>query len=296
MNRRSVVLGISANSLAPSIFSLLGRAEAAQVPETVSFPSLDGHTKLVGYLFAPAARRPGPAPAVVLLHGRAGPYSILAAGHYSAATLSKRHVMWASFWAERGCFALVVDSFGPRGLAAGFAAGTHADRPPEIDEVTVRPLDAYGALKYLASRRRDIDPGRIGLQGWSNGGSATLATMATSTLQSVGIAASAGFRAGLAFYPGCGLEDQFRDGYAAYAPVQVLIGTADEEVSLASCELIVKGSQRSGNAVVAMTVYPQATHDFDDPGQKRQSVAANAAAVADSMPKAAAFMGQYLRL
>jgi dienelactone hydrolase len=295
MNRRIVVAGIAANVLALPVASIFGYAQAAPGPEAVSFPSLDGHTKLVGYLFPPTARRPGPAPAVVLLHGRAGPYSILADGHYNAATLSKRHVMWASFWAGRGCFALVVDSFGPRGLAAGFAAGTHTDRPPEINEVTVRPLDAYGALNYLASRRRDVDPGRVGLQGWSNGGSATLATMATSTLQSIGIAASAGFRAGLAFYPGCGLEDRFRDGYAAYAPVQVLIGTADEEVSLASCELLAKESQRSGNPI-AMTVYPKATHDFDDPGQKRQSVAANVAAVADSMPKAAAFMGQHLRL
>ena len=295
MNRRSVVVGVAASALALPVASRLGEAAAAQVPETVAFPSLDGHTKLVGYLFAPVPRRPAPAAAVVLLHGRAGPYSILAEGHYSAATLSKRHVMWASFWAERGCFALVVDSFGPRGLAAGFAAGTHAERPPEIDEVTVRPLDAYGALKYLAARRRDIDPGRIGLQGWSNGGSATLATMATSTLQSVGFSAATGFRAALAFYPGCGLEDRFRDSYAAYAPVQLLIGTADEEISLASCELLVKVSQRSGNAI-AMTAYPNATHDFDDPGEKRRSVAANAAAVADSMPKAAAFMGQYLKL
>jgi dienelactone hydrolase len=295
MNRRSVVVGVAASALALPVASGLGEAAVAQVPETVSFPSLDGHTKLVGYLFAPVPRRPAPTAAVVLLHGRAGPYSILAQGHYSATTLSKRHVMWASFWAERGSFALVVDSFGPRGLAAGFAAGTHAERPHEIDEVTVRPLDAYGALKYLAARRRDIDPGRIGLQGWSNGGSATLATMAASTLQSVGLAASAGFRAGLAFYPGCGLEDRFRDGYAAYAPVQVLIGTSDEEVSLESCQLLVKQSQRSGNAI-AMTVYPRATHDFDDPGEKRQSVAANAAAVADAMPKAAAFLGQYLHL
>jgi dienelactone hydrolase len=294
MHRRSVVVGIAVNALALPAGSMSGRAAAPQVPETVAFPSLDGHTKLVGYLFAPVPRRPGPAPAVVLLHGRGGPYSILAEGRYSAATLSKRHVMWASFWAERGCYALVVDSFGPRGLAAGFAAGTHAERPPEIDEVTVRPLDAYGALKYLTGRKRDIDPGRIGLQGWSNGGSAALATMATSTLQSVGLAAGAGFRAALAFYPGCGLEDKFRSGYAAYAPVQVLIGTSDEEVSLESCELLVKGSGRSGNAI-AMTVYPKATHDFDDPGEKRQSVAANAAAVADAMPKAAAFMGQYLR-
>ncbi len=296
MNRRFVVAGIAAQALPLPAVCGFGSAQAAALPETVTFPSLDGgHTKLVGYLFAPVQRRPGPAPAVVLLHGRAGPYSILADGRYDATTLTKRHVMWASFWAGRGCYALVVDSFGPRGLAAGFAAGTHGERPPEIDEVTVRPLDAYGALKYLASRRRDIDPGRIGLQGWSNGGSATLASMATSTLQSVGLTAGAGFRAGLAFYPGCGLEDRFRDGYAAYAPVQVLIGTADEEVSLPSCELLATASRRSGTPI-AMTVYPNATHDFDDPGQKRQSVAANVAAGADSMPKAAVFMGRYLRL
>jgi hypothetical protein len=43
--------------------------------------------------------------------------------------------------------------------------------------VLVRPLDAYGALAYLRTRA-DIDATRIGLMGWSNGGSATLASMA----------------------------------------------------------------------------------------------------------------------
>jgi dienelactone hydrolase len=296
MNRRFVVAGLSANVLTLPLVSIPGRAETIAVPETVFFPSLDdGQTKLVAYLFAPVQRRSAPAPAMVLLHGRGGPYSSLAEGHYDATTLSKRHIMWAAFWADRGCYALLVDSFGSRGFAAGFAAGTHPDRPAEINEVTVRPLDAYGALKYLSGRRRDIDPGRIGLQGWSNGASATLATMATPTLQAVGLQPNAGFRAALAFYPGCGLDDRFHDGYAAYSPVQVLIGTSDEEVSLQSCKLLVKESQRSPNAI-AITIYPEATHDFDDPGAKRQSVAANAAAVADAMPRAAAFMGQYLHL
>jgi dienelactone hydrolase len=295
MNRRSLLLGISGGGLALSASAMFGRAQAMGLAQTVFFPSRDGRTKLVGYLFAPERRMPGPAPAVVLLHGRGGPYSSLAQGHYNAATLSKRHTMWAGFWAARGCFALVVDSFGPRGLAAGFAAGTHDERPAQIDEVTVRPLDAYGALQYLADRKADIDPHRIGLQGWSNGGSATLAAMATGTLRSVGLAASGGFRAAVAFYPGCGLEDRFRDGYAAYAPVRVLIGTADEEVSPEACELLVEDSRRSGNDV-AITVYPNATHDFDDPGRKRQSVPANVAAFNDSMTKSAAFMGQYLRI
>jgi len=286
------VLGIAAGGVAATMRA--GRGQSADLPATVRFPSRDGRTGLVGYLFRPAARRPGRAPAMVLLHGRGGPYSILAHGRYDASTLTKRHVFWARFWAERGCHSLIVDSFGPRGYPAGFAAGTHAQRPAELDEVTVRPLDAYGGLQFLASQG-EIDAARIGLQGWSNGASTALAAMATRTLQSVGLAPDAGFRAGLAFYPGCGLNDRFRDGYTAYAPVQILIGTADEEVSPQRCAALVRDNRRPDNPL-AITTYEQATHDFDDPGKKRQDVAANVAALADATSKAAAFMGQWLKL
>ena len=40
----------------------------------------------------------------------------------------------------------------------------------------MRPLDAYGALAYLRTRA-DVVADRIGLHGWSNGASATLAAM-----------------------------------------------------------------------------------------------------------------------
>jgi carboxymethylenebutenolidase len=43
-------------------------------------------------------------------------------------------------------------------------------------------------------------------------------------------------------------------------------------------------------------MYPNATHDFDDPGRRRQSVAANVAAATDAMGQAGAFLGRYLRL
>src|SRR6516164_11178 len=78
-------------------------------PRTVHFESLDHKTKLVGYVWDPSS--PGPHPAVVLLHGRAGPYSSLAKGVYSAETLSKRHKEWGEYWATRGYTALLVDSF-----------------------------------------------------------------------------------------------------------------------------------------------------------------------------------------
>jgi hypothetical protein len=50
---------------------------APPVPKTVHFMSEDGKTRLVGYLFEPS-RSSQPVPAIVLLHGRAGPYSSLA--------------------------------------------------------------------------------------------------------------------------------------------------------------------------------------------------------------------------
>lgn len=271
----------------------LAGASTSDLPETVSFPSLDGRTTLVGYLFKPQVNRSGKAPAMVLLHGRAGPYSSLANGNYSAATLSKRHMMWGQLWSQRGGLALLVDSFGPRGFAKGFAAGTYDERPPEVNEVTVRPLDAYGALQFLTSEQNSVDAMKIGLQGWSNGGSAVLAAMTTSTLNSVGVSESAAFRAGLAFYPGCGLDNKFPRGYTPYAPVHIFIGTADEEVSPQKCETLVQASRNSGNNI-EITVYPDATHDFDDPGAKRQGVPANVAATADATTKAVSFMGQYL--
>jgi dienelactone hydrolase len=40
-------------------------------------------------------------------------------------------------------------------------------------------------------------------------------------------------------------------------------------------------------STVTVTLYPGATHDFDDPGEKRQVVPANAEAKADAMKRAA---------
>src|SRR3984957_5733167 len=145
------------------------------VPARVTFASMDGRTKLVGYVFTPG--KAGRAPAVVMMHGRAGPYSSEANGRYDASTLSERHQMWGHLWASLGYVAILVDGFGPRGYPQGFPRGSYDARPEALNEVTVRPLDAYGALGYLRTRP-DVVPDAIVLQGWSNGGSATLATMA----------------------------------------------------------------------------------------------------------------------
>ena len=158
------------------------------------------------------------------------PIPRLAKGTYQASTLSKRHQQWGHIWAQQGYLAILVDGFGPRGYPNGFPRFSYDSRPEELNEVTVRPLDAYGALAYLRTRS-DVVADRIALQGWSNGGSATLATMSMTAPGITAPTPATGFRAGLAFYPACGLKGQFPDGIKPYAPVQVLQGSGDEEVS-----------------------------------------------------------------
>jgi len=267
-----------------------GMVLAADVPETVVFPSRDGKTQIKGFLFKP--EKPGPYPAVVMLHGRAGPYSSLAQGVYTAETLTMRHKMWGVFWAERGYLALHVDSFGPRGFPQGFPKNSYRDRPSEVSEQDVRPLDAYGALDYLR-QRNDVVPDRIGLLGWSNGGMTLLSTMAQHPPGMENPTPVSGFRAALALYPSC--RTQMRQGdYKPYAPLLILSGLDDDEVSPLVCRDFVEEA-RSRGAEIEFVSYDGAHHAYDDPGKRKQSRAPNQAAMQDSLIRAENFFRKYLQ-
>lgn len=266
---------------------------AAGEPETVRFPSADGRTELVGYLFRPA--KDANRGAVVMLHGRSGPYKstvkedckLVARGVESpcnASTLSGRHVQWGEFWAARGYLALHVDSFGPRGKGHGFGRFTHGspDRA-DVNELTVRPWDAEGAHAYLA-KREDVAGDRIFLQGWSNGGSTTLNVMHRQR---------AGFRAAIAFYPGCGPKALIDTRLLAAAPVSVLLGGADEETPPAACRRVIEDAKSRG-VPIDFTEYEGAAHDFDNPLEARQAVEANRKAREASMRHAEAFFRSHL--
>ena len=272
---------------------LTGHATAAPLPERVTFASADGQTTLVGYVFLPEGPHPARMPAVVMMHGRAGAYSSLARGKYDASTLSKRHRQWGDIWALQGYVAILVDGFGPRGYPHGFPRFSYDSRPDELNEITVRPLDAYGALAYLRTRS-DVVADRIALQGWSNGASATLATMSATAPGISAPTPSTGFRAGLAFYPACGLKGQFTDGLKPYAPVRVFHGSGDEEVSPRRCAELVAKSQALGGDI-QLQLYPDATHSFDDPSPSHQDDEANASATRDAIARAIPFFASVLK-
>jgi carboxymethylenebutenolidase len=265
--------------------ALVGIDTADALPAAVQFTSQDGTTRLVAYLYVPAAS--GPHPAIVALHGRSGLYSSQAT-RYDAETLSVRHKMWGEFWVARAYLVLFVDSFGPRGHPAGFAAGTIRQRPPGVNEITIRPLDAYAGLRYLRSRP-DVVRDRVFLQGWSNGGSATLSSMAVGA---PGLRGGSGFRAAIALYPACTqVRNHYGRRYRTYAPLVLLIGTDDEEVSPTSCAALARTARANGSQV-EMVLYDGATHSYDTPVASRQRLAANVVATEDTKRRAEAFFGQ----
>ncbi|WP_246504282.1 dienelactone hydrolase family protein [Bradyrhizobium agreste] len=268
----------------------LSVASATAAPQTVSFRSADARTVLVGYLFQPAT--PGPWPAIVMLHGRGGPYSsnvnaacttvdARSTSPCNAATLSKRHRMWGEYWAAHGYLALLPDSFGPRGKAHGFGRFTHGDPDrADVNEMTVRPLDAEGALAYLRGRN-DVIGRQIFLQGWSNGGSTALNIVIRQGDK------TNGYRGSLVFYPGCGPAALLAPIVSTATPIAMFLGADDEEVSPANCQRLAERSRQAGSRI-DLTVYPGASHGFDEPSSKRQSLPENRAAMNDALVKAAA--------
>ena len=293
MRRRKLFALLVSASCFVACMGCLAAAHAQ--PATVYFASGDGTTQLVGYVFAPL--NSGPHPAVVMLHGRAGPYSAninedctLVARDVSspcnASSLSRRHEAWGNYWADHGYLALLPDSFGPRNKGHGFGLFSHGDPEREdVNERSVRPLDAEGALSYLRSRA-DVVPDRIFLQGWSNGASTVLNVMYRQASKPSG-----GFRAAMAFYPGCGPRALISQDYKAASPVTVFLASDDEEVSPVNCHRVLDTARTSGSPIDIVD-YAGATHDFDDPGKKRQSIEANRTARDDVLRRASALFAR----
>jgi len=170
-----------------------------------------------------------------------------------------------------------------RAARRGFGRFTHGDSDrTDVNERTVRPLDADGALRWLRGQS-DVIGNRIFLQGWSNGGSTALNVM-----QRLASKAS-GYRAALAFYPGCGPKALLAPILATIAPVIMFLGSDDEEVSPARCQGMVQRSAATGGRI-EVVLYPGATHGFDDPGRRRQAIPGNRAALQDALKRAIMFV------
>lgn len=242
MIRAAILTGLIGALLLPT---MPVAAASDAVVQRVEFPALkefEGRSvTLSAWLYKP--RGSGPFPALVLLHGCGGQYDAR-----GALTASNHH--WAGLLNEAGYVALLVDSYGPRGQRS-----ICAQQQRTILVSRERVQDAYAALQWL-SGRPDVDRERIGLIGWSNGGSGTLYSMLPQNLK------VPGFRAAVAFYPGCVTLAKSKTPYRPYAPLLILSGEADDWTLAAPCVDLARIARVQGASAEIVT-YPGAYHSFD---------------------------------
>ena len=235
----------------------LALAAPAAAQQRVSFPSLDSDvtagapTQLDALLWRPTGG--GPSPAIVLLHGCGG---LMGNGRAPTA----RHREWAVRFAALGFVALHVDSFRPRGFNE-----VCTQQQPTARPAVERPRDAYAALLWLQAQRF-VDPARVGIMGWSHGGSTTLWTVSAATrARPPGLVHD--FVAAVAFYPGCAAPVSFRPGWNTNIPLLVLIGEADDWTPAPACHALAERAAIHGSPV-EFVFYPGAHHGFDAPNQR----------------------------
>jgi dienelactone hydrolase len=187
-------------------------------------------------------------PAVILLHGSAGPTSAMT-WH------------WAKVLNRLGIATLRIDSYSGRGFEEIF---TDQGRVGEFNNI----IDTYRGLDVLAGDPR-IDPARIVVMGFSRGGIAALYSSMT-RFEALYGSDSAVLAAHLPFYPPCNfaLEGELDLGAA---PVRVFHGEADVWNPLPPCRDYVDRLKAAGHDVT-ITTYPGAHHAFDDPGSPAYNV------------------------
>jgi dienelactone hydrolase len=278
--------------------------QSALAYETVYFESLDvSRTKVAAYLFKPAETTASRS-AVVLLHGRGGVYSTSAKrlcadvesvphNRCDGSNLSGKIQCWVDRYQSAGFAVLVIDSFGSRGKPQGFAAGTMEERGEQFSPKDARVQDAYAALNYLKGRK-DIRADRIALHGWSNGASTALNAVAVDNGVLPKVPSAEGFRAAVAFYPGCGALSIRMNRYEAYAPMRVFLASEDEEVKPGYC-IALSRSAKSRGSDIEHVLYDGAFHNFDDPAPSVQRRGKNANATARVREAVVAFMNERLR-
>lgn len=211
----------------------------------------------------------GPFPAVVLLHGCTGLER--STPHRTVWRGLGRH---AALLNDNGYVTLIVDSFGPRGIA-------DACEQPRLSE---QANDARAAFDHLASLPF-VDATRIGAVGFSHGGTTALSLAADFHTAGSG---TNGYAAYVAYYPYC--RTVFVD-----RPVMILIGARDDWTPAPLCRSLL----RQNEDLITLKVHPDAYHSFDMPigGSfvfKGHRVEEKVAARRDSQAWMLAFFGAHL--
>jgi dienelactone hydrolase len=211
--------------------------------QVISDPGAMPRVAVDGKLFLPPGAR-GPVPVVVVVPGSLG--------------IAPTHLTHAETLVDLGIAAFVLDPFGPRNVTSTVSNQTQYS-------FAASAYDVAATVAVLA-RRPEIDPGRIGLQGHSRGGSAVLTAVTRRFCEAVHDRALC-VRSVLAAYPWSG--HQFLDPDVRATEVRAIVGDQDDWVSAQQIQGHVQAIRLRGGAA-SIRIVAGAEHSFDrhEPLQK----------------------------
>jgi len=225
---------------------LASQPVAAQIKETLEFQSTSrsGPVTVKAELFLPDGTATG-LPAMLIHHGSGG-------------VSNEREYAYAREFIAMGIAAIIPDSFTPRGVKS-----TVADQSAVTNNDML--ADAFGALKEAVKHSR-LDPARIGITGFSKGGTVALQSALVQVAERF---APNGPRFALhvPYYASCGT--QYVNVKTTGVPMLVLIGGADTYVGTQPC-LDYTAKIKAGGGNVETIVYPNAQHGWDGTGRNYQ--------------------------
>lgn len=208
----------------------------ATYARAIADPATRAGVRVHGLLFRPKGEG-GPAPAVILTPGSLG--------------VAPSHLAHAETLNALGAAVLVIDPFGARGVTSTVANQAQY-------AFAASALDVVCAASALA-RTPGVDPGRIGAQGHSRGGSAVITAAMRAFAGPIG-GADAGLRAVYAAYPWCG--HQFDDPDPGATEIRAVIGTRDDWCSPAQVQAFIHAVRLRGGRA-SFRLFDNAAHSFD---------------------------------
>lgn len=238
--RRSLGLAFC---LASMLLSIDGLRAQEVVKEVLEFPGISKGAPVAvkAELFLPA-HATGRLPAMVIHHGSGG-------------VTDAREYAYAREFTKMGVASIIPDSFGARGIKS-----TVSDQSGVSTFEMV--VDAFGALKAAAKHPR-LDPERIGITGFSKGGSVALRS-ALSSFAERNAPGGPRFALHVAFYPSC--DSHYYRANTTGAPIFALLGGKDTYVGTEPC-LEFTAKMKAAGAKIETVVYPDAQHGWDGEGK-----------------------------
>lgn len=176
-------------------------------------------------------------PVMILMHGSGG--------------IGPSLQQWVQAFKEIGVATFIVSTFEPRGVINTLDDQTRLPQSANL-------ADAFMALEAL-SRNPKIDSARIGIMGFSRGGTATFRTV-LEPFRKAFIKTDLHFALHISMYGGC--NDHYLSDELSHAPILNLVGEKDDYTTAIACEKLAEKYSKAGASIRTIS-YADAHHAWD---------------------------------